>query len=91
MQGVETVLIYIISIIVLSVIFSEIRFRFCLRREKSRGRIKEKSKVIEVIDERIDREPTVIIALKPLAYCCNPASYGCICVKCGKCGRKFKS
>ena len=39
MQGVETVLIYIISIIVLSVIFSEIRFRFFLRREKSRGRI----------------------------------------------------
>ena len=59
MQGVETVLIYIISIIVLSVIFSEIRFRFFLRREK--------------IEEEY------------------PASYGCICVKCGKCGRKFKS
>ncbi len=88
MQGVEAVLLYIISIIVLSVIFSEIRFRFFLRREKSRVRIKEKSKVI---DEKIDNEPTVIIALKPLADCCNPASYGCICVKCGKCGRKFKS
>lgn len=27
--------------------------------------------------------------MKPSANCCNSESYGCICVKCGRCGRRF--
>jgi hypothetical protein len=29
------------------------------------------------------------IDYKPSKNCCNDDSYGTVCVKCGKCGRKF--
>lgn len=27
--------------------------------------------------------------MRPSENCCNDDSYGCICVRCGRCGRKF--
>lgn len=30
-----------------------------------------------------------LIDYEPSENCCNDDSYGAICVKCGKCGRKF--
>lgn len=31
----------------------------------------------------------VLVDYEPAQNCCNDDSYGCVCLKCGMCGRKF--
>lgn len=80
MQGVVTIFIYIVSLIVLSIIFGEIRFRFFLRKnDKKKEKVTKKSTSKEFFMSDI----------RPSKNCCNDDSYGEICIKCGRCGRKF--
>lgn len=34
-------------------------------------------------------ESLVFVDYEPAPNCCNDDSFGCVCVKCGMCGRKF--
>ncbi len=32
----------------------------------------------------------IFVDYEPSSTCCNDESYGCLCIKCGRCGRKFE-
>lgn len=77
------ILIYVVSIIVLSIIIGEIRFQYlkkCNAKEKNKKQTNKEAKESDEFyktDYRASKD------------CCNSDSYGIICVKCGRCGRKF--
>lgn len=88
MQGLIAAIIWFILLIIFSIIFGEIRFRIYLKRSdiKSKKQNKEKNEIEIQNDEKHDNGFHKS-DIKPLKNCCNPASYGMICVRCGRCGR----
>lgn len=79
------ILIWMVSIIVLSVIIGEIRFRY-LKKQDLQERENNKKDGEEAKDNYKGFHSG---ACRVSKNCCNPDSYGTICVKCGRCGRKF--
>lgn len=84
MESFIVVLIWIISVIVLSIIGGELRFRYLKKKSNSKkGNIKQTN------NEKDNQGGFHRSDMRPSKKCCNADSYGCICVRCGRCGRKF--
>ena len=84
MESFFAILVWIISIIVLSVIIGEIRFRYLKKKTISKKENKKQTNKKKNNDGGFHRSD-----LRVSENCCNNDSYGVICVKCGRCGRKF--
>jgi len=78
--------IYFVSIIVLSVIFGEVRYRYKIKQDSKQKNNEEQANKKVNSDNGFHRSE-----YRVCENCCNSDSYGVMCLKCGQCGRKFKN
>ncbi len=84
MNAFIAILIWVISIILITLIGGEIRFRYLKKKSTNQKNNEEQSNNKENITDGYNRSE-----LRPARNCCNTDTYGVICVRCGRCGRKF--
>lgn len=90
MEALIAVIIFLVSLAVVTFVYGKISERFFLS-ENSKNK---KSENTEEKSHNKSKEVTVsegfhMKDLRPSVNCCNLDSYGCVCVKCGRCGRIF--